>query len=235
MTIEEIEALIQGYLEPNGVDSDDFLRGRSEGHADIACALTKALDCESEKLNLTGLLRRARSLRDATFQQFQELMLLSRRTENEPHPMDAMPILLAYANGIVSQGRARELLLLWLRGAGAEELDSIIPKNAPQPEIIGELNRLLSRIPDPFKWSAHNFVGHPLSEILHLVGLSRASTWMHDATSPVSMPNDQQSEVERLRGKLKKIENLSKHAWEQVHRNPVNAKELFWLIYHHSK
>jgi hypothetical protein len=40
MTIEEIEALIQGYLEPNDVNSDDFLRGRSEGHADIACALT---------------------------------------------------------------------------------------------------------------------------------------------------------------------------------------------------
>jgi hypothetical protein len=175
MTIEEIETLIQGYLEPNGVDSDDFLRGRSEGHSDIACALTKALDCESEKLNLTGLLRRARSLRDATFQQFQELMLLSRRTENEPHPMDAMPILLAYANGIVSQGRARELLLLWLRGAGAEELDSLIPKD------------------------------------------------------------DQQSEVERLREKLEKIENLSKHAWEQVDKNPNEARELFRAIYAKSK
>ena len=102
------------------------------------------------------------------------------------------------------------------------------------PEI-GALNRFLSRIPDPFKWTAHNFVGHPLSEILHLVGLRRASTWMHDATSPVSMPNDQLSEVERLREKLKKIENLSKHAWEQVDKNPSEARELFRMIYHHSK
>lgn len=39
----------------------------------------------------------------------------------------------------------------------------------------------------------------------------------------------------RLGEKLKKIENLSKNAWEQVNRNPVQSKELFWLIYHHSK
>jgi predicted nuclease with TOPRIM domain len=39
----------------------------------------------------------------------------------------------------------------------------------------------------------------------------------------------------RLGEKLKKIENLSKNAWEQVNRNPVHSKELFWLIYHHSK
>jgi len=44
-----------------------------------------------------------------------------------------------------------------------------------------------------------------------------------------------ENEVTRLRGKLKKIENLSKHAGEQVKRNPVHAKEVFWLIYHHSK
>jgi hypothetical protein len=44
-----------------------------------------------------------------------------------------------------------------------------------------------------------------------------------------------ENEVTRLRGKLKKIENLSKNAWEQVTRNPVQSKELFWMIYHHSK
>jgi hypothetical protein len=44
-----------------------------------------------------------------------------------------------------------------------------------------------------------------------------------------------ENEVTRLREKLKKIENLSKNAGEQVKRNPVHAKEVFWLIYHHSK
>jgi hypothetical protein len=44
-----------------------------------------------------------------------------------------------------------------------------------------------------------------------------------------------ENEITRLREKLKKIENLSKNAGEQVKRNPVHAKEVFWLIYHHSK
>lgn len=35
-----------------------------------------------------------------------------------------------------------------------------------------------------FRWTLHNLVGHPLSEVLHLLGLHRASTWAHDATLP---------------------------------------------------
>ncbi len=42
-------------------------------------------------------------------------------------------------------------------------------------------------------------------------------------------------EVERLREKLKKIHNLSLHAWEQVERNPREAQELFKMICFHSK
>ena len=38
------------------------------------------------------------------------------------------------------------------------------------------------------------------------------------------------SERERLVDKLKRIENLSKYAWEQVDRNPEEAKELFKQI-----
>jgi hypothetical protein len=38
------------------------------------------------------------------------------------------------------------------------------------------------------------------------------------------------SERERLVDKLKRIDNLSKHAWEQVDRNPEEAKELFKQI-----
>ena len=34
---------------------------------------------------------------------------------------------------------------------------------------------------------------------------------------------------------LKKIENLSKYAWEQVDRNPEEAKELFKMIYELAK
>ena len=35
--------------------------------------------------------------------------------------------------------------------------------------------------------------------------------------------------------KLERIENLSKHAWEQVDKNPDEAKELFRMIYAESK
>lgn len=72
--------------------------------------------------------------------------------------------------------RLRELLLLWLRGAGREELASHIPD---EEQVRNERERLLR--------------------------------------------------------KLEKIENLSKHAWEQVDKNPAEAQELFRMIYAESK
>ena len=39
----------------------------------------------------------------------------------------------------------------------------------------------------------------------------------------------------RLQKKLEEIENLSKYAWEQVDRNPDEAKELFKMITFKSK
>lgn len=39
----------------------------------------------------------------------------------------------------------------------------------------------------------------------------------------------------RLQKKLEEIENLSKYAWEQVDRNPEEAKELFKMIAFKSK
>lgn len=74
--------------------------------------------------------------------------------------------------------RLRECLLLWLRGAGREELASYIPDEEP---------------------------------------------------------DEVRNERERLMKKLEKIENLSKHAWEQVDKNPAEAQELFRMIYAESK
>ena len=41
----------------------------------------------------------------------------------------------------------------------------------------------------PFKWTLHNVIAHPLSEVVYLVGLGtpiaeRASNWIHDVTVP---------------------------------------------------
>jgi len=44
--------------------------------------------------------------------------------------------------------------------------------------------RLLSYIPEHFRWTFHNVVAHPVSEIVHLVGLGRLSDWIHDSTIP---------------------------------------------------
>jgi hypothetical protein len=52
---------------------------------------------------------------------------------------------------------------------------------------------------------------------------------------PDEEPEEVRNERERLLRKLEKIENLSKHAWEQVDKNPAEAKELFRMIYAVSK
>ena len=41
----------------------------------------------------------------------------------------------------------------------------------------------------PFRWSLHNLIAHPLSEMVYLVGLGtkpfeRFSNWIHDVTIP---------------------------------------------------
>lgn len=35
-----------------------------------------------------------------------------------------------------------------------------------------------------FRWTLHNVVAHPLSEVLYLLGFERASNWVHDVTVP---------------------------------------------------
>ena len=42
----------------------------------------------------------------------------------------------------------------------------------------------ISHLPERFKWSAHNIVAHPLSELLFQLGCREASVWIHDITAP---------------------------------------------------
>lgn len=35
-----------------------------------------------------------------------------------------------------------------------------------------------------FKWTLHNLIAHPISEILWLIYLERASHWIHEVTIP---------------------------------------------------
>jgi len=45
------------------------------------------------------------------------------------------------------------------------------------------MSKFLSKL-GLFKWSLHNCVAHPLSEIVYLIGFERASNWIHDVTVP---------------------------------------------------
>ena len=46
-----------------------------------------------------------------------------------------------------------------------------------------KVGKFLSKL-GPFKWTLHNVVSHPLSELMYLTGLERASNWIHDVTVP---------------------------------------------------
>lgn len=43
---------------------------------------------------------------------------------------------------------------------------------------------LLTRLPKRFKWTLHNVVGHPLSELFWQLGWESASDWAHEVTTP---------------------------------------------------
>lgn len=44
--------------------------------------------------------------------------------------------------------------------------------------------KLLSKLPERFRWTAHNLIAHPLSEILYQIGMQRWSDMVHDITVP---------------------------------------------------
>jgi hypothetical protein len=46
-----------------------------------------------------------------------------------------------------------------------------------------KMGKFLSKL-GRFKWSLHNLVAHPLSELIYLVGFEKISNWIHDITLP---------------------------------------------------
>jgi hypothetical protein len=41
-----------------------------------------------------------------------------------------------------------------------------------------------------FKWTFHNLVAHPLSEVAWLFGMTKLSNWIHDASIPKHNPGE---------------------------------------------
>jgi len=46
------------------------------------------------------------------------------------------------------------------------------------------IQRMLARLPPRFRWSLHNLVAHPLSEIAYQLGAKTWSEKVHDMTVP---------------------------------------------------
>jgi hypothetical protein len=46
------------------------------------------------------------------------------------------------------------------------------------------IQNFLSCLPDRFKMTLHNVIGHPVSELLGLFGFTEMSTAVHDGTLP---------------------------------------------------
>ena len=47
---------------------------------------------------------------------------------------------------------------------------------------------LLARLPERFRWTLHNVIAHPVSELLFQLGLHRWSDLVHDRTVPSHEP-----------------------------------------------
>jgi hypothetical protein len=46
------------------------------------------------------------------------------------------------------------------------------------------MKTLIAKLPERFRWTIHNVVAHPLSELLHQLGMKNAGEWLHDVTVP---------------------------------------------------
>tara|TARA_Y100000592_G_scaffold3363_1_gene4873 strand:+ start:8808 stop:8975 length:168 start_codon:yes stop_codon:yes gene_type:complete len=46
------------------------------------------------------------------------------------------------------------------------------------------MKSIINKMPDRFKWTIHNIIAHPLSEVLFQLGFKSASDMVHDNTAP---------------------------------------------------
>jgi hypothetical protein len=46
------------------------------------------------------------------------------------------------------------------------------------------MQKLIAKLPEKYQWSIHNLIGHPLSEVFHILGLETLSKQVHDKTMP---------------------------------------------------
>lgn len=53
---------------------------------------------------------------------------------------------------------------------------------------IDRLPAKLAKLPPRWRWTLHNIVAHPVSEVLYLMGYEHLSNRVHDLTVPGHIP-----------------------------------------------
>lgn len=51
-------------------------------------------------------------------------------------------------------------------------------------KLKGICRKLCTASREHFRWTLHNLVAHPLSEIAYLIGLRKLSNWLHNSSIP---------------------------------------------------
>ena len=46
------------------------------------------------------------------------------------------------------------------------------------------MKKIINKLPKKYKWTFHNLIAHPLSEVAYLLGKEELSEFIHDSTIP---------------------------------------------------
>lgn len=46
------------------------------------------------------------------------------------------------------------------------------------------MKKIINKLPEKYKWTIHNLIAHPISEIIHLLGNTNLANKIHDCTIP---------------------------------------------------
>ena len=60
------------------------------------------------------------------------------------------------------------------------------------------MKRVITILPMRYKMSIQNLIGHPVSEVFHILGMDKIALYIHDVTLPEEEKNDQSTTKQRL-------------------------------------
>jgi len=60
----------------------------------------------------------------------------------------------------------------------------LLARGCSRCSLQGKCRAIRAATKKHFRWSIHNLVAHPLSEVAWLVGLRKLSNWIHDKSIP---------------------------------------------------